>query len=405
MKGASVSAVRPAPGRRARGALLGLLACAAAAAQAQDVRGSVTGELRVFAEAPPFAAQRRHGASVAAELEANWRWQGGALALRSYLRRDAADAAGSYADLREALWLREDGMWQWSAGVGMVYWGVSESNHLVDIVNQSDLVADPDGKAKLGQPMLRLSWRSREIGRVDALILPYFRERRFGGAKSRLRLEPQVGEADGGAALAGRWHPDAVVRWSKSAAGADLGAYVFRGISREPDLAPRRAGAGMAWQASYRPITQFGADFQIPQGGMLWKGEMLRRSGQGRTFSAFVLGGEYTVPAATGELGFLLEWSRDYRDASAPSTAFAKALFAGLRYRLGDLQDSDVLAGLLYDKEGAARQWSIEANRRLGADWKLQLKARKFVTSGSTPYPLTIFGRESYFQLQLSRFF
>ena len=42
-------------------------------------------------------------------------------------------------------------------GVGKVFWGVTESRHLVDVVNQSDFVEDLDGEDKLCQPMLALT--------------------------------------------------------------------------------------------------------------------------------------------------------------------------------------------------------------------------------------------------------
>ena len=46
--------------------------------------------------------------------------------------------------LREAHWLHDKGAWDLLIGVGKVFWGVTESRHLVDIVNQTDLVENPD---------------------------------------------------------------------------------------------------------------------------------------------------------------------------------------------------------------------------------------------------------------------
>jgi len=42
-------------------------------------------------------------------------------------------------------------------GINSVFWRVVESNHLVDILNQTDLIEDIDGEEKLGQPMISLS--------------------------------------------------------------------------------------------------------------------------------------------------------------------------------------------------------------------------------------------------------
>ena len=43
-------------------------------------------------------------------------------------------------------------------GVRRVFWGVAESNHLVDVINQTDAIENPDQEDKLGQPMLNLAY-------------------------------------------------------------------------------------------------------------------------------------------------------------------------------------------------------------------------------------------------------
>ncbi|MDD7885073.1 hypothetical protein [Flavivirga sp. 57AJ16] len=40
---------------------------------------------------------------------------------------------------------------------------MTESNHLVDIINQTDAVETFDGEEKLGQPMVQLSWGTDNI--------------------------------------------------------------------------------------------------------------------------------------------------------------------------------------------------------------------------------------------------
>ncbi len=69
-------------------------------------------------------------------------------------------------------------------GVRRVFWGVTEFQHLVDIINQSDSVEDIDNEDKLGQPMINLSL-VKDWGIVDFFVLPYFRERTFAGAEGR----------------------------------------------------------------------------------------------------------------------------------------------------------------------------------------------------------------------------
>lgn len=381
-----------------------LLALAAGMARAQEssTTGVVALDTRLFSESAPFAQQRRHAAGGFLELEHRWRSGANVFSLRPHLR---VDQAVSYADLREALWQRDAGAWIVRAGFHKVFWGVMESNHLIDIVNQTDLASDPDGEEKLGQPMAGLSWSGGELGRFELLYLPYFRERLFPGRKARLRADPPVAQRDR-RWTGGRWHPDYVARWSNSMALADVGLYAFRGLSREPDLALAVRGDGTpALQASYRPITQYGADVQIPQGSMMWKGEWLYRRGHGRPFSAFSIGGEYTLAVAGGDLGLIAEWSRDDRDATAPASNFGDALFGGVRFRMNSQNDAEILVGHQMDRATDLRFWSIEMSRRFGDNWKLQVEGKKFMIRSVTPYPLNILQDEHYLQARLSYFF
>ena len=87
--------------------------------------------------------------------------------------------------LREAYWAYED--WSYKGteiellvGINKVFWGVTESVHLVDIVNQTDLVEDLDQEDKLGQPMVNLALQ-HDWGLLNIYLLPYFRERTFPG--------------------------------------------------------------------------------------------------------------------------------------------------------------------------------------------------------------------------------
>lgn len=378
----------------------------AASAQAEDVTGNVMFESRLFSAAAPYPQQVRHSAAMALEIEKKWQGENGLFSFKPFFRLDAVDRRGSYLDVREAMWEVNMDNFQIALGVGKVYWGVSESNRLVDIVNQTDVFADPDGKEKLGQPMLRGTWRDNSYGRVDAMLLPYFRERGLLGKKARLRFDPPPDENAGHRMFGGRWSPDLAVRWSKSASFADFGLYAFRGLSREPDLSVTATADGRpALKADYRLISQFGVDFQVPHGSMMWKGELLHRRGHGKAFSAFVLGGEYTLQAGRNEVGLLFEWSRDYRDSSAPASSFAHVMFGGVRLRLNDQEDTEVITGVLFDRVSSIRVLSVEASSRIASQWKLQIKAKKFFTSDSTPFPSDNLGKENHIQANLNYFF
>lgn len=100
------------------------------------------------------------------------------LNLEPYLRWHRADSDSNLVDLQQAYWRYIGDGWEFKAGIDTLFWGVTESQHLVDVLNQSDLVAGVELEAKLGQPMLQLR-RSGNAGTLDLFVLPYFRERLF----------------------------------------------------------------------------------------------------------------------------------------------------------------------------------------------------------------------------------
>ena len=74
------------------------------------------------------------------------------------------------------------------------------------------------------------------------------------------------------------------------------------------------------------------------------------------------------------------------------------------RKALNDTQDTTVLAGVGYDIETGESFLIIEADRRIGADYVIELRARSF--SGADPRDTTFaFARDDYVQLRFSRFF
>ena len=135
-----------------------------------------------------FAGQDRFEGSLSAGFEWLREWDDGrqAITLVPFFRYDSADDRRTHGDLREAFWSRIGDDWELHVGARRVFWGVTEFRHLVDIVNQTDLVENIDGEDKLGQPMVQLSL-VRDFGLLDLYLLTGFRERTFPGSDGRLR--------------------------------------------------------------------------------------------------------------------------------------------------------------------------------------------------------------------------
>lgn len=387
-----------------------LLVCVEAVSAADfELQGAVAAEGRLFIESAAFPGQ--HGVNGAAVLrpEFFWAWSDGAhsLTVSPFLRVDQGDSRRSHVDLREFLWQTSSEYWELSAGVGRVFWGVAESNHLVDVINQTDLVENPDTEDKLGQPLLSAA-SVRPWGTLQLFVLTGFRERTFPGKSGRLRIEPRVDTSEARyESAAGAGHVDFALRYAHTLGSLDLGVAHFVGTSREPRLLPARTRSGEAVLVPYYDqVNQTGVDAQFTVGSWLFKLEALHRRGQGDAFSAAVAGFEYTWVGVAGtvlDLGLLAEMNWDERGRAA-LTPFDRDLFTGLRLALNDMASTALLAGVVTDLNGGGRFINVEASRRFGERWKLELEVRVFEGAEADDL-LRFVERDDYVALELARYF
>ena len=297
--------------------LVAALALSAIPAIAAEVRisGFSAIDLRWFPQSPKFDGQFS-GIETSALITPEFRYQaiegGPQLAFIPFLRLSGRDAKRSHLDIREAYVAQRLGDWDYLVGINKVFWGVTESRHLVNIINQSDSIENTDDEDKLGQPMINIGVQ-KYWGRVDAFVLPGFRERPFPGSTGRLRANEVV---DGGQAVfessAGNAHVAVAGRYSHFIGNWDVGVSLFHGLSREPRLP---VGAGGRRAPNYDLITQGGLDIQYTIDEWLWKFEGIVREGHGDPFAAMAGGFEYTffqVAGSGADVGLLTElhWGR-----------------------------------------------------------------------------------------------
>ena len=372
-----------------------------------SVRGYVAAEPRVFPEGALFPDQHSFNVSTAAEVEVRHEWDGRTkrLVVTPFVRLDQSDPARTHFDVREAAFRFTSDRYDLLVGVSKVFWGVTESQHLVDIVNQTDLVENPDGEDKLGQLMVNLTL-ARSWGTLNLFALPGARERTFPGGQGRFRTSAVV---DTGAAIfeGGRWHTDVAARWSKTVRAVDLGVSHFYGTSREPRLTQETRGSDQVRIVPhYDLINQTGLDAQVTMGQCLWKLEGILRSGQGPRYAAVTAGLEYTLANVGGsgtDLGLLAEYLYDERGSGAP-TPWQDDVFAGVRLARGDVHSTELLAGVIVDRRSGGRAWSLEASRRVSGHGKVGVEARFF--NGSSPGdPLSALQRDDYVQIAFSYHF
>lgn len=397
-------------------ALLVLTLATANIANAVELAGMLAFDSRAFLDNPAFPEQRRdtYYPSLLIQPEFRQQWQGekDRFNLTPFFRLEPSDPQRQHWDIRELNWMHTGDAWDLTVGAAKVFWGVTESRHLVDIINQSDLIEDINQKQKLGQPMINLNL-IRDYGTFSFFVLPYFRPITYENPKGRLRFQLPIDTRHRHyQSSLDVWHPDLSARWGHHLGDWDIGLAHFWGTSREssfdlnlenpftPTLVPH-----------YELINQSSADIQYTSGAWLLKLEAITRSGQGKRFAAVTTGFEYTfydLMKTGSDLGLITEYNYDGRDKTptvAPPVPYDNDLFVGARLSLNDAQSSSVLAGVLQDLNGGATFVSFEASRRFSNTWTAEVKGRFIMSPAISDFVFYGYRQDSYFQLCLARYF
>ena len=345
--------------------------------------------------------------SALPEYYTDWNNGDDSFTFTPFVRIDSDDSERSHVDIREFKWTHVGEGWEMDFGISKVYWGVTESQHLVDIINQSDLVENLDGEDKLGQAMAKISL-VRDWGILDLFVLPGFRERTFPGIHGRLRSVPHV-DTDLASYQHDRkqQHIDWAARWSRSEGVWDIGLSHFRGTGREPILMPTLTPSGAVVLAPYyAQIEQTGLDIQATLDSWLLKLEMVSRKGVNDRFTASTVGFEYTLYGlfdSPHELGLIVEYLYDERGQNA-TTLFEDDLFMGARWVWNDSNDTDFIAGIIQDSSSSENVFRLEGSRRLDNGLKLNIESQFF---SNIPRSSRFAGirHEDFIQIELAWYF
>ena len=340
------------------------------------------------------------------EFYHSWDDQQQSFTFTPFFRLTHNDDGRNHGDIRELHWQRVLENWEFRIGISKVFWGVTESQHLVDVINQTDAVENIDGEDKLGQPMLKLSTENSH-GVFDFFILPGFRERTFSDVDGRLITDPVIdpeqafyesSDADS--------HIDYALRWFQTLGDWDLGLSYFTGTSRDPLFKPGSRNSELVAVPYYVLMQQFGLDLQATTDEWLWKLELIQRQWQVEDFRALTAGFEYSfigIFDSNADIGLVVEYLYDDRDEAA-TTPFEDDLMTGLRLTLNDTQSTEALLGVIIDRNTRESMLSLEASRRLSDQWKLELEARFFQHIASNSYFQSI-QNDDYVQFNLSYYF
>jgi len=394
------------------GMMCALTLALSAEAGGWDVSGKLSTEARYFPIEVAYPTQKdvTLSPSFAGSVDIVFDADGGndRFVFVPFARVDADDNHRTHQDLRELNWLHLGNGWDLNVGVAKVYWGVTESAHLVDIINQIDSVEDLSGEEKLGQPMLNLNLE-QAWGTLNLFVLPGFRERNFTANNARLHGPLPIDESRSTfESSAGVKHADFAMRWSHTFDDFDVSVSQFQGTSREAQLLAHLSGNRVTLVPHYQQIAQTGVALQLTTNNTLWKFEGISRSGQGVRFYGVVGGFEhsfYNIAQNNLDVGVLMEYLYDNRDPStAPPSIANHDVFVGFRFANNDAQGTTMLVGALVDYKNNSVFINIEGERRLTNQLKVEMAGR-FSTHVAATDPLYFYKNDGFFSVKLNWYF
>jgi hypothetical protein len=375
-----------------------------------EYSGSAAVEQRYFFQDALYPQQERANLSVyfAPEVYTSFNDGNDSILFKGFYRFDQQDEERTHGDIREFKWTHSGDEWEVQTGIGKVFWGQTESLHLVDIINQTDSIEAIDGEDKLGQPMVSFSL-FKDWGNTTVFILPYFRERTFSGPDGRFRTglaidtDNPIFESEDE-----QENVDWAVRWQHTLGDWEVGLSYFDGTSREPDFV---LAANELMEPSLRPfypqIQQAGIDILALLGGWTVKFEGIQRTVMEQDFTAFVGGFEYSFVGlfdSVYDINWLMEYQYDGRE-DLTNVIAQNDLMLGTRLVFNDVDGTQILAGVVQDLDYSnVRSGFIEASSRINDNWKWRVDAWLF-SSDEPVEPSYLLRRDDYVQLSLEYYF
>jgi hypothetical protein len=367
--------------------------------------GYVALEPRIFLNKASYPGQSRNNAAVVFQPEYYYEWPTGRnFVMVPFMVIDSSDADRSSFDLREFyhLWIKDS--WEYGIGLRKIFWGVTETQQLVDIVNQTDAAYSSSSESKLGQPMISISG-ALDSGTYDFYLMPYFRERTFPGRDGRLRpmyhINTHITKFESSAK---HTNLDFAFRYSHSKGDWDYAISHFKGTAREPELRPNPNGSAELYPY-YALLTQTGIELQRVAGEYLLKLEAISHSKSNDSHIALTAGFEYTLSGildSSIDCIFISEWV--YDDRGYRSAALDNDLMVGFRLSFNDVAGTELSYGLIKDLNHTPAMINFDYNRRLTDNWKINIGANIFHKQGPAD-PMYQLRNDDFINLKLSYYF
>jgi hypothetical protein len=371
---------------------------------------------RGFTESPQWDGQRNAAIwpNVEGWVKAEYTWNNGKdrFNFMPYGRKDFMGSR-SLVDVKEGYFRHVEDGWNVLVGVNTVHWGVTESRHLVNIINQVDYGWNIDGDEELGQPMANVKVTT-PIGTLSLYSLFGFRPFHTAKVEDRLRFplvatSPTIlaSDVDKDINFAGRFNST----FPLLSGSVDAAVSYFHGIGREPRyvLSATRTPSTQLPEITplYDLIDQGGLEVVATFDALQLKFEGIVRNEFGETYAATVAGFEYTfvnVLNTGSDVGLVAEHLTDNRSVLQPPTIYAHDVFLGARLTLNDSANSNFLGGILYNYQDSAQYATAKFTTRIQDDLSLALEARYFIYAPPADYLYTVL-HDNFVQARIIKYF
>lgn len=368
-----------------------LLLLAASLSHGDTLEVNVGAELRYFPEPGLYSDE---GVRAALKLETKYSREifseGTSFNLHSRARYDFHDSDRTNVDFPALNFSIFRDAWDLTVGMDKVFWGVTESQNIVNVINQIDYLESPDGKEKLGQPMVRyavnLNW-----GTVDFFVLPGFREREYGSEDGRVTLHFLTKDAIYESSSK-KEHVDIALRWRHYIDDFNFAMSYFEGTNRVPyfSLSTENYPGNEGFEAFFSPVydqmSQWGFEGQYIYEEYLFKVELIDQQNSLNHFLATTVGVEYTLGQvfdSSKDLSFYAEYLYDQRGSSALPGVFENDFMIASRLSFNDEASSSFLLAYFWDDRTYESSLKVEGSYRLTDNLAIGVEAWTFNTAPS----------------------
>ena len=336
--------------------------------------------------------------------------KGQKLSAHVFYRYDDVDKNRSHFDVREALLNFDVDEWSIKVGIGKIFWGVLETENIIDVINQVDFVEGVDGKEKLGQPLLGTTYLSDSIN-FEFYLLPYFREMVFPDNNSR--LASPIAIASKKSTFESRRkekHLDYAARVSGSVSNLDYSVIFFHGTSRVPELQLDIDDAGTPLEPKlvpHYPLTwHYGLSLQYIYEEVLLKLEAAIRREDSKNHNLLGVGAEYNFYSifSKADLGTIMEYYFDDRRKKS-TRIYQNDLVGGLRLTLNDANSTEFTVGMIHDFDYQSQLGLLEVSTGSQGRYLTKLKYRGVFGSKQKDQIIYNLRKSSYVELSIGIYF